>query len=747
MRISFLEKYFLFLIVFLLPFFSSALPQNFYSILIKSDKKEGDISFGNGIIKFKTPSVKTNSLWILDKDWKYASGDDTTWARTNFDDSKWDTTVSTEIDLSKLKQNIFTGACWFRLHVLVDSSLRNKSMTLFFIPTHGAADVYVDGKLIFSIGKFSTHSEEEETASMLPHSIVFNSNPYHTIAIRYSNYAQLNYFLTKSASKQTLGFEANLVEDDFGSTIRDYLSYGSSIIMAIVAFYCAMTIVHLLLFVFYREQKSNLYYFLFTLSVSAYLYYAHNLLIGAKTYLLWEYLLHYMDFGIGFFMIGFLYSVFYKRMPKMFWILFFVNIAFILAKIITPETSKTLSFILSVLCILLFVVEFVESLRVSISALLKKREGAWIMAMGVLFIPISLVLMIVISVLQSAFKWTDMSLFPVFALAYSFVCIPISMSIYLARNFSLINKNLKYKLIEVEQLSAQTLQQEQEKKKILEGQKDQLEKQVTERTAELIIQKKEIEEKNKNITDSIQYAKRIQEAMLPEVSFIQKYLPQSFVLFQPRDIVSGDFYWFCDLPDSSVLIAVADCTGHGVPGAFMSMIGHTLLDEIVKEKKITKPSFILDELHNAVRVSLKQNYGDSRDGMDIALCKINTQDKKLEYAGAMRPLWIYNQQGELTETKANKQAIGGMDISQKMFINHSIDLNLGDTIYLSTDGYADQFGGKEGKKMMVKNFKHLLSEITFLKKEEQQKKLLESFKNWKGTNDQVDDVLVIGIKI
>ncbi|HVA97258.1 MAG TPA: SpoIIE family protein phosphatase, partial [Bacteroidia bacterium] len=279
------------------------------------------------------------------------------------------------------------------------------------------------------------------------------------------------------------------------------------------------------------------------------------------------------------------------------------------------------------------------------------------------------------------------------------------------------------------------------------NQNEELEKQVSQRTSELVLQKKKTEEKNKNITDSIQYAKKIQEAMLPEISAIQQFLPNSFVLFQPRDIVSGDFYWFCDLPDNTILIAVADCTGHGVPGAFMSMIGHTLLDEIVKEKKITSPALILHELHTSIRIALKQSQGESRDGMDITLCKINTQNRKVEYAGAMRPIWVYNQQGELNEIKANKQAIGGIDTTQKTFTNHELELNVNDTIYLSTDGYADQFGGKEGKKMMVKNFKNLLSEIVSMPFENQQQKLAESFKTWKVNNEQVDDVLVVGIKL
>lgn len=266
--------------------------------------------------------------------------------------------------------------------------------------------------------------------------------------------------------------------------------------------------------------------------------------------------------------------------------------------------------------------------------------------------------------------------------------------------------------------------------------------------SELQSQKQITETKNKEITDSINYAKRIQQAILPPDEILHETFHESFVLYQPKDVVSGDFYGFFKKEDYFI-IAVADCTGHGVPGAFMSMIGHEQLSRIIIEKNITTPAIILDELHQGVRKALKQDHssGESRDGMDIALCKIYLTQNKIEYAGANRPLWIIRN-NELTETKADKQPIGGLETdNRKQFTNHLLHLEKNDSLYLFTDGYADQFGGDRGKKFMVKNLERLLIELFDEKMKNQQTAINEKFIAWKGSNEQVDDVLIIGIRI
>ena len=298
-------------------------------------------------------------------------------------------------------------------------------------------------------------------------------------------------------------------------------------------------------------------------------------------------------------------------------------------------------------------------------------------------------------------------------------------------------------------LSAEKAKLEAEKKKVDEKVK-KLWSQSTaihkekERINELKI---EIEHRHQEILDSVNYAKRIQEAILPDRKDIFAYLPDSFILFKPRDIVSGDFYWFT-FKNGKCIIAAIDCTGHGVPGAFMSMIGNTLLNQIVNENGITDTSMILTQLNKEINHSLKQTQetSDSRDGMDIAICCFDMEKMEMQYAGAMRPLYFIRNK-ELTETKGSKFAIGGLDYDgQKVFVTHTFQLQKGDAIIISTDGYADQFG-PEDKKIMTRKFKEVLASIQDRSMEEQGRFLDEFHNNWKQQVEQTDDVLVIGIKI
>lgn len=267
---------------------------------------------------------------------------------------------------------------------------------------------------------------------------------------------------------------------------------------------------------------------------------------------------------------------------------------------------------------------------------------------------------------------------------------------------------------------------------------------------EIVEQKAIIETKNRDITDSIKYAKNIQEALLPSLQILKKALPESFVLYMPKDIVSGDFYWFAN-KGGKYFFASVDCTGHGVPGAFMSIIGNSLLNEIVTEQHIYKPGEILDHLHAGVKEALNQNKGEfeRRDGMDIALCAYNPQTNELEYAGANRPLWLFrNNANEMEIIKANKFPIGGLELEEsRTFTNHLMQVSSGDTIYVFSDGYADQFGGGTGKKFMVKNMQKLIAQIKSLPMNEQYSRLQNEFLNWRGEFEQVDDVLVIGARI
>ncbi len=256
------------------------------------------------------------------------------------------------------------------------------------------------------------------------------------------------------------------------------------------------------------------------------------------------------------------------------------------------------------------------------------------------------------------------------------------------------------------------------------------------------LQKEIIEEAHQEITDSIAYAKRIQSAILPPPSMVKEYLGESFILYKPKDVVAGDFYWL-EKVNNQVLFAAADCTGHGVPGAMVSVICNGALNRSVREFKLTDPGKILDQAREIVIQEFEKSEEEVKDGMDIALCCL--EGYQLSYAGANNPLWIVRN-GEVLETKANKQPIGKFDAA-KPFSTTKVDLIKGDTIYLFSDGYVDQFGGDKGKKFKAKALRELLISLQGDDMKEQANKLEKSFETWKGDLEQIDDVCIIGVRI
>lgn len=257
-------------------------------------------------------------------------------------------------------------------------------------------------------------------------------------------------------------------------------------------------------------------------------------------------------------------------------------------------------------------------------------------------------------------------------------------------------------------------------------------------------QKLIIQEKTDKIESSIRYAKRIQEAILPTQEILDDVTPENFIYYQAKDIVSGDFYWFGQL-EGKLIVAAVDCTGHGVPGGFMSMIGNTLLNKLILENKIIKPADILFELRSEVIKALDSS--DQKDGMDISLCAIDIQTMKLEFSGAHNSLYIVRD-NELSELKANRMPIGKYFNTDKVpFYNHEFDLQKDDMLYMFTDGYVDQFGKETDKKFTKKRLKELLASIAKLPIDEQENSIIETMKNWKKDLDQIDDMLLIGIRI
>lgn len=281
----------------------------------------------------------------------------------------------------------------------------------------------------------------------------------------------------------------------------------------------------------------------------------------------------------------------------------------------------------------------------------------------------------------------------------------------------------------------------------------------------LLQQNNEITHQKKEITDSINYAKKIQSAILPPERIIKKLLPNAFVLYKPKDVVSGDFYWV-EEKNGNILFAAVDCTGHGVPGAMMSVIGLNLLDQAVKEKGLTVPAQILQHLDVGVTDTLRQSdHEDSiRDGMDLSLCSYNPKTLELQFAGAFNNLWLVRKnvsssytpgsknevffEEHLLEIKADKFPIGSnLDGVADNYNNYKLQLQKGDAVYLYSDGFADQFGGPKGKKFKYNALKKLLVSIHDLPPAEQREKLLHAFDQWRGSLEQVDDILVIGVVI
>jgi|WetSurMetagenome_2_1015567.scaffolds.fasta_scaffold00171_23 ligand-binding sensor domain-containing protein/serine phosphatase RsbU (regulator of sigma subunit) len=287
-------------------------------------------------------------------------------------------------------------------------------------------------------------------------------------------------------------------------------------------------------------------------------------------------------------------------------------------------------------------------------------------------------------------------------------------------------------------------QREKAQKKIQEY----LEKELEARTSVVLKQKDKIELQNIEITDSINYAKRIQTSILPDFVRLQESFNDAFLLFRPRDIVSGDFYWFDKLDDDRFILVCADSTGHGVPGAFMSMIGSTLLQDIVTRQQITKPSEVLKLLDRQIFSTLNQNVelGISNDGMDMVVCEINSKKRFIRFASAMRPV-ILVLGGEPLYIKGNRCSVGGESVIEKYFDDQEYYLNEGDSLYMFSDGIPDQFGGTDGKKMKIARLKKLIEDVNNLPMSGQMEVIMKFYDEWKGEYEQVDDILMIGIRL
>ncbi len=566
--------------------------------------------------------------------WNYHKGDDIKWADPLLDDSKWQH-LSSNFNLSKIPENTFENIGWFRLHIIVDTLLVDKTLALLLTQS-GASEVYLDGKLLYSFGKIDTKNpdkEERYSPHTMPFDIRFEKTRKHIIAVRYADARAMSDFKDGDSSP---GFEMKIAK------LREAIEFNyanSNVVTGIFifyfAFFFAISFLHFMLYLYYKTNKSNLYYSIFALTFGftfIWLTVQQNFLYP-DTITAYQTIGSYLPDIYAPALLAMLYTIFNKKIIKIFWLwmaIYVIDFVTSLFNIGSQYIGWT--------GLLIFAA---ESLRIIIVSIYKKREGSWIIGTGVITTIIFFTAYTIIASLTGNINYNQtgwLGLVIGIAVILATISIPLSMTVYLARDFAKTSKNLEKKLVEVETLSEKTIEQEKEKQHILSNQNVMLEQQVEERTSEIVEQKKVIEEKNKDITDSINYAKRIQDAILPDKEIKYKLFPDAFVLFKPKDIVSGDFYWFAEKNSEGAgvkkLIAAVDCTGHGVPGALMSMIGSNIINQVVNEKNITSPEEILNNLHKEIRYALKQHDNtQSKDGMDIAL-RCFLDEKTLEYGGA-----------------------------------------------------------------------------------------------------------------
>jgi serine phosphatase RsbU (regulator of sigma subunit) len=614
----------------------------------------------------------------------------------------------------------------------INPVLLNKIYVLYY-NVKGSALIFINGKKMLATGYFETGEPEKVQNKMEGfQDILIRDSVLHFKVVYFPKLFHADFINDLKLGETA--WRDEYLKDKRNEELRSY-SAG--------AFHIAFAFIFMIIFLFFKAGRENFYFSLYAFTVGIYCICQDMTLTPfLDVFLVFLWVIAFELLSI------FLASVVLNK-KKSHWLLagiFIISFAFSFYFSESEDFNVGNAVFFGLLIALMLIFEIISMLYYLIQGFSHKRWEAKFITWG-FFTGVLLILSLFVISFLFSYTYDKRYLILITYTPYlALVTVLVTMSIVLGRRNGENQSKLLAQLKEIETLSIENLAREKEKKQLLENQNIELERKVGERTREVLHQKEIIEIKNTEIMDNLKYAKRIQSAILPDEHVIARTFPDFFVCYLPRDIVSGDFYAFT-LRGNHALVAVADCTGHGVSGAFMSMIGSSLFNQVVNERNVTAPAQVLEELNREVIYSLKQRYSDSNDGMDMAVINVNIAGKKLDFAGANRPLWIIRN-NELIEYKPDKVPIGGLQFTEnESFTNHSIALQEGDAIYLSTDGFADQFGGKRGKKMMTKTMKEVLLSIQNQKMAEQGKYLLEFFNHWKATEDQVDDVLVMGIRI
>jgi serine phosphatase RsbU (regulator of sigma subunit) len=644
-----------------------------------------------------------------------------------------DTTFSNWYSFEDFKKTKDTAKVYFSAQELtIPENLFN--MPIFRVISADVEKIWQNGKLVYDF------------------TINDNTLFFHRIAgIDYP----FSFSKEKNIIIQQVKSEKQRQKADFGATFKSHFSYlhiiqtkhDSNVTSGTLSsFLFAVSLMLIFIYLFGIREKKYLWGtgFTFSLALGLFLYTGfllqNNIEVIAATFL----------FVSPYFLVQFVYSLFNFPLPKLvkkiLLILSLLLVCFVImllseAQFFSNYFEKVDKNVLSLIIPLILFLG-ISSVYVFIGvfkAVKQKLNNAWVLFFGLLLF-VALSVYWLYESTNGGWDLSDTNWFKVLQI----LPMPLAVLIAIVRDYVASNKSLKMQLIKVEELTAQTIREQEEKQQILALQNEKLEQQVTERTKEINGQKHLLEEKNKEITDSINYAQRLQQAILPSIEFITQNFPNNFVLYKPKDIVAGDFYW-AEKIGEKFFIAAADSTGHGVPGAIVSVVCSNALNRTIKEFKLTETGKILDKTRELVIETFEKSASEVKDGMDISLLCIDSKNKNIYWSGANNPLW-YIQDNELKEIKADKQPIGKTEYP-KPFRTHEIEYKANTTFYLFTDGFADQFGGPNGKKFKYKQFSDLLVKNNNLSQSQQAEIINKAFSDWKGDLEQVDDVCVIGIKI
>ena len=636
------------------------------------------------------------------------------------------------------------GCATYRLRIKVPDE--HTGYNFIFMSIFTSARVYVNGTFCFENGKVATVKE--------------NSAPGFTTNFS----APIQY----SRNSDTLDIVVQVADYSYGGPaagIRRKVTFGPdeqinlersktlSINAFLIGILVLIAVYHFFLFVYRTNAVSYLIFALLSLVVVMWTIYSAGMFVDLFSY---EGYLAFGHLGPALFpplLVLFFYFLYRDEVHKVV-LYIFLAIAGIFILIIFASSATTISNIFTFFSMNMMIPLAYLLGYTLLKAVVRKRVGSQLMYLSVLIMFASLI--------HDAFLANSyIKGFGFYISSYGYVLLIILQALVLAQMFSVTFRNNINLTLNLEKIVEERTRTINEQRKVLElqnmdmqRQKQEIEDQnevLNQRNEEIEAQRDFARKQNEEITDSINYAQRIQSAMLPPDSYVSELLIDSFIFYKPRDIVSGDFYWVKHVKDYVVVVA-ADCTGHGVPGAFMSMLGIGYLNEIVQRREVTQANTVLNELRKQIKNSLRQHGGrdESKDGMDMALCVMDLKNNTMQYAGANSPLYLIRGTGkeaQLEEYKPDLMPIGYYFGKDASFTNHHIELAIGDTFYLFSDGYIDQKGGTEEKKFLSRRFKELLLSVQDQPMHVQKIILEKTLSDWMGDAAQIDDILVIGVRV